>query len=346
MSYFNENANGTPNLSVLIWTKNISIGEPNPTAQFTVNTVAAFGEGNVTNPSVAYRKNLSTGMWFPQNNTIAFSTGGNERIRIDSSGNVGIGVASPKSILDINGIVSINGSANITNQLISNNIVTNTFTANTFTAADVSSNNTSVNTFSVITIVSNTISSNVITSNTISSDVITSNTISSNVISSNKITSTNVVANTVVVGSSKPVSIASNGIIYATTVYSTAVGGTNQAVYVDNTGLIGYLSSLRTSKMNIENLNDISWLYKLNPISFNYRKKNNEEKYTDIPDGDVQYGMIAEEVEAIRQDLCSYANVNGKPELQGIQYNKLIPILLKAIQDLRAEFDEYKKTHQ
>ena len=41
-------------------------------------------------------------------------------------------------------------------------------------------------------------------------------------------------------------------------------------------GRLGYLSSTRASKANIQTLGDISWLYNLNPVSFNYRQKDDE----------------------------------------------------------------------
>jgi hypothetical protein len=45
---------------------------------------------------------LNTGMWFPAADTIAFSEGGVEALRIDSSGNVGIGTSSPDRVLHLN----------------------------------------------------------------------------------------------------------------------------------------------------------------------------------------------------------------------------------------------------
>jgi len=42
-----------------------------------------------------------TGVFFPAANTMAFSTGGTEKMRVDSSGNVGIGTASPTQKLDV-----------------------------------------------------------------------------------------------------------------------------------------------------------------------------------------------------------------------------------------------------
>jgi hypothetical protein len=54
-------------------------------------TVAA-GAGTALLPSITTTGDLNTGMWFPAADTIAFSEGGVEALRIDSSGNVGIGV--------------------------------------------------------------------------------------------------------------------------------------------------------------------------------------------------------------------------------------------------------------
>jgi hypothetical protein len=139
----------------------------------------------------------------------------------------------------------------------------------------------------------------------------------------------------------------------AATTYSTTVGATNRDLYIDNTGLIGYVSSLQAAKTEIQPITDTSWLHTLNPISFKYRKKNEAGQYSNEIDGDIQYGMIAEEVEAVRPDLCFYDDVadldaNGEKtetthkELRGIQYSKLVPVLLKEVQKLRAELNQMK----
>ena len=135
------------------------------------------------------------------------------------------------------------------------------------------------------------------------------------------------------------------GLFKCVGVYNNTVGATNRAVFVDNTGVVGYIASIKKAKINIQDLTDTNWLYDLNPVTFYYRKKDKDNEYTDETDGNIQYGMIAEDVEKVRPDLCVYDEIDGKQELRGIEYSKLIPILLKEIQNLKQEFDLYKTTH-
>jgi hypothetical protein len=86
----------------LIPTNNVNIN--------VTNSTVAFGSGNVTNPSISFSGNTSTGMYMPLANTIAFVTAGTEDMRIDSAGNVGIGTGSIRAHLDINdGTTNSNG---------------------------------------------------------------------------------------------------------------------------------------------------------------------------------------------------------------------------------------------
>jgi hypothetical protein len=65
-----------------------------------VTTVPA---GTVSAPAITTTGDTNTGIFFPAADTIAFSEGGVESMRIDSSGNVGIGTTSPADMLDVKG---------------------------------------------------------------------------------------------------------------------------------------------------------------------------------------------------------------------------------------------------
>ena len=65
-----------------------------------------LGAGTAAAPALSTTGDTNTGIFFPAADTIAFSEGGAESMRIDSSGNVGIGTSSPGSTLDVNGAIT------------------------------------------------------------------------------------------------------------------------------------------------------------------------------------------------------------------------------------------------
>jgi hypothetical protein len=74
-----------------------------PTLGAASATSIANGLGAVATPSYTFTGDLNTGMWSPAADTLAFSTGGAERVRITSAGNVGINSTNPAAPLDVNG---------------------------------------------------------------------------------------------------------------------------------------------------------------------------------------------------------------------------------------------------
>lgn len=72
----------------------VAVGTTVPDALFSVNGISSFGAGAVGTPSIAGFGDLNTGMWFPAADTIAWSTGGIEALRITSAQNIGIGTST------------------------------------------------------------------------------------------------------------------------------------------------------------------------------------------------------------------------------------------------------------
>ena len=70
-----------------------------------------FPAGAVGTPAITTTGDTNTGIFFPAADTIAFSEGGAEAMRIDSSGNVGIGSTSPTSVFTNYKSLYLNGSS-------------------------------------------------------------------------------------------------------------------------------------------------------------------------------------------------------------------------------------------
>jgi hypothetical protein len=86
---------------------NVGIGTTSPDANLTVNGAASFAAGTALLPSIARAGDLNTGFWFPAADTIAASTAGSERLRIDSSGNLLVGTTTAFGGVTINKTTSI-----------------------------------------------------------------------------------------------------------------------------------------------------------------------------------------------------------------------------------------------
>jgi hypothetical protein len=75
----------------------------------TTLTIGASGDtiivpaGTVSLPAITTTGDTNTGIFFPAADTIAFTEGGAEAMRIDSSGKVGIGETSMDALLVIKG---------------------------------------------------------------------------------------------------------------------------------------------------------------------------------------------------------------------------------------------------
>jgi hypothetical protein len=70
------------------------------------NDIKNIANGTSAAPSISPTSDANTGIFFPAADTIAFTEGGAEAMRIDASGNVGINTSSPNEKLSVVGNVS------------------------------------------------------------------------------------------------------------------------------------------------------------------------------------------------------------------------------------------------
>ncbi len=119
-----------------------------------------------------------------------------------------------------------------------------------------------------------------------------------------------------------------NGQIFFPHVYYNVIGVGSRDLHIDAIGQMGYLASSSRYKSNISSMEDISWIYDLNPVNFNYNSDETETK---------QYGLIAEEVEEVNPSFVSY---NEDGEVETVSYSQLISPLIKALQEQNKLIEE------
>jgi hypothetical protein len=113
---------------------NVGIGTTSPDALLTVNTVASFGDGSASAPSIAHKGDLNTGIYFPAADTIGFAEGGAQVGEFDSSANFKFnsGYGSVATAYGCRAWVNFNGTANsnVASQSYSQTGTTVTVTSN------------------------------------------------------------------------------------------------------------------------------------------------------------------------------------------------------------------------
>lgn len=84
------------------------------TGTLSASGVSTFAAGTALLPALTTTGDTNTGVWFPAADTIAASTAGSERMRIDSSGNLLVGTTSqltPGGVVGIGNIVNTSTSS-------------------------------------------------------------------------------------------------------------------------------------------------------------------------------------------------------------------------------------------
>ena len=87
---------------------------------YSTSQILADSNDSSNAPAFSFMGDSNTGMWQPADDTLGFATAGVDRVRIDSAGRVGIGVASPSYILDVAGTARAAGFTANTNVTVNN----------------------------------------------------------------------------------------------------------------------------------------------------------------------------------------------------------------------------------
>jgi hypothetical protein len=111
------------------------------------------------------------------------------------------------------------------------------------------------------------------------------------------------------------------------------------AVFMSNAGSLGYNASIRESKINIVDIENVDWLKELKAVNFNKRKIDEEGNYLEEFENELHYGLIAEDVQEVNSDLVFRTN-DGK--LKGVHYDRLIVPILKLVQEQQVQIEELK----
>ncbi len=144
-----------------------------------------------------------------------------------------------------------------------------------------------------------------------------------------------------------------DGSIKMPQVYSHAVSAPRRALYISETGQLGYASSSIRYKENVRDTtdSDTGFIYELRPVMFDYK---------DPAMGTNQCGLIAEEVDQVRPSIVSYerkvtyeppSDPNDKSDIlqptvtttnvpETVNYDQLIVPMLAEMQKLKKRVDE------
>jgi len=121
------------------------------------------------------------------------------------------------------------------------------------------------------------------------------------------------------------------------TLFHMASGGTFHA----NADVVAYSSTTSSDKRLKENINPIPYgleeVLKMNPVEYDWKEKRN--KAHDI-------GVIAQELEKIIPEVVQEnKDLNSDKMIKGVDYGKMVAVLIKAIQEQQEEIELLKANY-
>lgn len=299
-------------------------------------------DGSASTPSIQ-GTDTNTGVWFPAADTVAIATNGTERMRVDSSGNIGVGTSSPIFKLDISGngrFTSDIRSPNFYGWNTSGQYTTIGFTKST-------DNGVTLNRQGVVELQTDT---QVVLKTDINIPLI----FGTNASERARIDATgNFLIGTTVVGpgynnSSTGACVQGDGTAYfsksgnittvinnngsgqALTNYHYQGGFVGQVVLNGTTGVLYQTASDYRLKENVKPMqNALASVSELKPVTYTWKA-----------DGSESQGFIAHEIQQVVPDAVS--GVKDGEQMQSVDYGRITPLLAAAIQELKAELDAVK----
>jgi hypothetical protein len=106
---------------------------------------------------------------------------------------------------------------------------------------------------------------------------------------------------------------------------------------LNTTGTYGAYSDINIK----ENISDargyLDDLQKVRIVKYSLKEEKSDKA--------TKLGVIAQEIEQLFPSLVETGLTPNGDEIKGVKYSVFVPMLIKAIQELKAEFDAYKATH-
>lgn len=294
-------------------------------------TGIAGANGSAGTPAVQ-GEDTNTGVFFPAADTVAVATGGSERMRVDSSGNVGVGTTSVTNYsgykhLSVGGagkgILTLTNGSNVEKMYLQ---VTDDSTVkiDTSTGVAIALNTNGAEHARIDT------SGNLLVGTT--SAIVGNN---SAFVSGNGNSTLIVKQNS---SGRQPLALwnsAAGSQTYAA-FYAGAGPTATGSITTNGTSTTYATSSDHRLKENVQPMQDaLAVIAQLNPVTYTWKA-----------DGSDGQGFIAHELQAVVPDCVTgekdAVDAEGNPQYQGVDTSFLVATLVKAVQELKAEVDSLK----